>query len=478
MCRDVEAGGGGGALRAEAKRALDFVEARKQELGQSVGRLSQELDTIAASERTAHVERGAFAAERNTLRQKAWQAWVGAEQVQEFAELNCEAAAQLAKHSDRALGNTAGADLRAEPRGPTAQLRLTEESLKPLQKQLCDFVAKNFFENSEKKALEFLTHVDRETAAPADFFFAGFTSGVCICFAASIGHLLGEGELSWSAHFMFYTYRPAFCIVLAVWLWALNISVFERFGVNHVYVLQTSAEHYLHSSEVVWVAGSWTVLLLCAFWLQASNYVLRYSALLRELPPVAVWVIVLVFFALPTKRFLGTTRRMLQCTLGRVLCAGFFPVIFRDVMTGDILTSMVKPMNDLGHLSCYFYTEIGGLVPIPHGVVNETAFLLEETDGCGCWPGTGWSLHSGGCSVADAENWGHAQETEACGVLMLESANSTLDVDDVEEQCTRYNPWLDTAFALLPFIIRLVQVRFWTEILDDFRRFVDGIWRF
>ena len=61
---------------------------------------------------------------------------------------------------------------------------------------------------------------------------------------------------------------------------------------------------------------------------------------------------ILVCFFLPTKRLLGTTRRMLQCTLGRVLCAGFFPVIFRDVMTGDILTSMVKPMNDLGHLSC------------------------------------------------------------------------------------------------------------------------------
>ena len=169
MRRDVEAGGGGGALRAEAKRALDFVEARKQELGQSISRLPQELDTIAASERTAHVERGAFAAERNTLRQKAWQAWVGAEQVQEFAELNCEAAAQLAKHSDRALGNTAGADLRTEPRGPTALLRETEESLKPLKKELCDFVAKNYFENSEKKALEFLTHIDRETAAPVRF---------------------------------------------------------------------------------------------------------------------------------------------------------------------------------------------------------------------------------------------------------------------------------------------------------------------
>jgi hypothetical protein len=161
---------------------------------------------------------------------------------------------------------------------------------------------------------------------------------VCVCFLASISHVLTGTELAWSPHFMFYTYRPAFCLALSVWLWALNITVFERYGVNHVYVLQTSAEHYLHSSEAVWVAGSWTVLLLFAFWLQASNYVLQFSALLRELPPIAVWIIVLVCFFLPGPKLLGSTRRMLQCTLGRVLLAGFFPVIFRDVMTGDILT--------------------------------------------------------------------------------------------------------------------------------------------
>ena len=58
-------------------------------------------------------EPGCFDAERHVLRQKAWQSWVGAEQVAAFAELNCEAAAQLAAHADRTLGTTSGADLRA-----------------------------------------------------------------------------------------------------------------------------------------------------------------------------------------------------------------------------------------------------------------------------------------------------------------------------------------------------------------------------
>ena len=80
-------------------------------------------------------------------------------------------------------------------------------------------------------------------------------------------------------------------------------------------------------------ANQITILLL-----QASNYVLQYSALLRwavliliyqsrgmyitinvashpllrELPPIIVWVIVLVCFFLPGKKLLGSTRHMLQ----------------------------------------------------------------------------------------------------------------------------------------------------------------------
>jgi len=450
-------------LRDECGRALAFAQGRVHELQASVDSMQNELGSIADAERTAKVAAKSFVSERNAVRQRAWAAWAGAEQLAAFASLNCEAAAQLAREADRRLGNDQGAALRDDPAGPVQKLLDTDAaSLTPLKKRLCDFVAANWYNGDNKSALEFLCHVDRENARPADYFFAGFTVGVTVCFAASVGHLLTEGELSWSPHFMFYTYRPAFSLALACWLWGLNIYIFEKFGVNHVFILQTSAsaERYLKPAQVVWVAGTWTVLLLMAFWLQASNYVLRYSALLRELPPVLVWVVVFTAFFMPGEQLYGSTRHMLQTTLGRVLCAGCFPVIFRDVLVGDILTSLGKPLNDLGHLSCYFYSEIGGLVPEPRGEVNETAWSLEDTDGCGCVFGTGWSLERGGCRVSDASHWGQTREEEACGILLLEQsqlASSGLSLDDVEEHCTTYNPWLDTLFAMLPYAIRLVQ---------------------
>lgn len=51
--QDASGDGSATALRLEADRALSFAEARKQELGESIDRLKQELDTLAASERTA-----------------------------------------------------------------------------------------------------------------------------------------------------------------------------------------------------------------------------------------------------------------------------------------------------------------------------------------------------------------------------------------------------------------------------------------
>jgi hypothetical protein len=338
-------------LREECAKALAFAQDRVRELRESVNSMQPELDSIHAAERRAKAEGNSFAGERNAVRQRAWVAWAATEQLASFASLNCEAAARF--------GNDEGSTLRDDPSGPLQKLLSTEAtSLVPIKKQLRKFVADNWYGGDNKSALEFLCHVDREDATPADYFFAGFTVGVTLCFAASVGHVLTDDrELSWSPHFMFYTYRPAFSLALACWLWGLNIYIFERFGVNHVFILQTSssAEHYLKPAQVVWVAGTWTVLLLAAFWLQASNYVLRYSELLRELPPVLVWVIVLTAFFMPGERLYGSTRHMLQKTLGRVLMAGFFPVIFRDVMMGDVLTSLGKPFNDLGHLSCYFY---------------------------------------------------------------------------------------------------------------------------
>ena len=68
---------------------------------------------------------------------------------------------------------------------------------------------------------------------------------------------------------------------------------------NHVFILQTSPDRYLYFSELVELAGGWTVLLLCAFYLQLLNHTEAQSVYSRlfQWPPILVW-------GLGTKRLL------------------------------------------------------------------------------------------------------------------------------------------------------------------------------
>ena len=105
------------------------------------------------------------------------------------------------------------------------------------------------------------------------------------------------------------------------------------------------------------------MLLLLAFWLQASNRVLELHAEFQA-PPICVWCCVAVAFVAPfgkqSGRFLWSTRAMLWRTIGRVLAAPFFPVRFRDVLVGDILTSMVVVGKDLVHFLCFLQADAFG----------------------------------------------------------------------------------------------------------------------
>ena len=448
-------------LREQTERALSFVSGMTKELVASTIALQHEMDTVREAEHTAHVPEGTFRDHRAIVKTRAWRAWVGAEQLANFADMNSEAIARMASHADRARSADIGRELSEATAEPSTRLKDTSAVLGPVKVRLRNFVATEFYSGDKKAAIEYLCRIERRAAKPKNVFLAGLTSGVAICFLVNVIVKLRYHEMQWSPHLLLYSYRPACCIALAVLLWAVNVQVFEMYGVNHVFILQTSAHHYLQPPKLMWFGCVWALLLMSAFWAQAFwEKQSDINQLWLEMPPVVVWVVVICIFLWPGQQFHSTTRHMLQRTLGRVLCAGFFPVIFRDVLLGDILTSMVKPMSDLGHLGCFFYFEMEGLhfANQDGEQVNVTSYQLQQTDGCGCLEGTGWSLTTGGCKSSLAERWGQDAEESACAILILEDPNVTsIDADDAEERCTQYNPWWDTVVTLLPFTLRLLQ---------------------
>jgi hypothetical protein len=190
---------------------------------------------------------------------------------------------------------------------------------------------------------------------------------------------LAPSRSAWNTHFMFFTYRSAGLLALALWLWAANILVFESYGVNHVFVLQTSERDYLHPSQLLWCAALWTIAVLAAFFLQASNAALAWTDH-PGAPPLAAWGLGLALLVLPAPVLLHNSRRVLGETVGRVLLAPFPAVLFRDVLMGDILTSLVRPMCDFAHFSCFLLAgQTGDGTTQPQ---NATVLRL-DVDACG-----------------------------------------------------------------------------------------------
>jgi hypothetical protein len=235
--------------------------------------------------------------------------------------------------------------------------------------------------------------------------------------ALVIAHLFA-GTTVWEPRYLFFAYRPHMQVCLCCWFWGANVLVFEKFKINHVLVLGTSPDprYYLHPSSILTFSAVWSILALSCFWLQVSHAWI-YVTDEPESPPVLLWGLLVGFLFLPTRRdwTLPTTRLRLLRTFVRVLLAGLVPVMWRDVLLANILSSLVKPLVDLNHFVCYSWTE--SFFEEGHGA--EALKLNLVLDECGCMPNFGFSSHSHGCVPG-----GHTNFTEVADCDEEDSATN------------------------------------------------------
>eukprot|EP01047_Picozoa_sp_COSAG01_P059536 COSAG01_NODE_7162_length_3324_cov_2.125891_2_plen_568_part_00 len=292
-------------------------------------------------------------------------------------------------------------------------------------------------------------------------FGFGFTAGFCMMTAIGIAFQFMDVRGSqgatlasvWEPKYLFFAYRPHLQICLCVWFWGANIFVFQRYRVNHVLVLglSPSAQQYLHPSTVLLLASVWSVAALLSFWVQVSHAWVWLTSE-PESPPIVVWVLVLGFFCFPSRASwsLWSTRRRIVRTLGRVLMAGFVPVMWRDVLLANILSSLVKPLVDLNHFICYSTTESF----FEEGHSGLALKLGLPIDGCGCLTtqGMGYSSTIGGCAEGHTTN---STEQELC-----------LQADEQGEmdKCNDYSTF-DAVVTFLPY---------WFRFMQQCRRYIDS----
>ena len=272
-------------------------------------------------------------------------------------------------------------------------------------------------------------------------------------FFAVIAHVFTSTTV-WEPRYLFFSWRPHFQVCLCLWLWGFNILIFEKFGINHVLVLGLSPhpEKYLHGTSVMCCAAMWSILALCGFWLQVSNAWV-YVTDEPESPPVLVWGVIVGFLLLPTRApwSLWTSRRRILRTFVRVLAAGWVPVLWRDVLLANILSSLVKPLVDLNHSVCYAWTETF----FEEGQRLESLTLNVAIDECGCLPDFGFDPVSRSC-------------LEGAPALNKTEVRLWCDEGDGEKDLCEEYFTLDAVVTFLPYYFRFAQ---------QVRRYIDSGFR-
>lgn len=147
-------------------------------------------------------------------------------------------------------------------------------------------------------------------------------------------------------------YRAGLAMVLLQFLWALCLYVWGKARINFEFMLDFSPRANTNAAVAFSAAAR-----ACIFYLLSA--LLFVKALIGELPanispgvfPVVMFVVTFGSFLLPIR-----TGRDILRSLGEVLCAPLHPVHFSSVLLGDVLTSLVKPLQDVAYSVCYIGT--------------------------------------------------------------------------------------------------------------------------
>jgi hypothetical protein len=454
----------------QAKNPARFCTKQMAKLKEQVTQLCTtmaELDNM-ESVAGAGVLDVSFKAERKVTLKACRSLYHGVELLKDFALTNAEHCGQIAMFVDRSCETIPDGTPGLQPNpgmnwmrhcAPLLELRtlahtgcaeLSGELRNLLQQQL------NRGEGSAGAVVtvdDYLwsTRNKGRVTSPVIVFGFGFTAGFCLCLSIVIAHLFTSTTV-WEPRYLFFSWRPHLQVCLCLWLWGFNILVFERFGINHVLVLGLSPhpEKYLHASSLMWCAAIWSILSLCGFWLQVSNAWVFVTDE-PESPPVLVWGMVAGFLLLPTTATwsLWTSRRRILRTFVRVLGAGLVPVLWRDVLLANIISSLVKPLVDINHSVCYAWTETF----FEEGQRLESLTLNIPIDECGCLPDYGYDHVSRECVE------GYPALNESALLLWCDESDG-----DEKDLCEEYFT-LDAVVTFLPYYFRFAQ---------QVRRYIDS----
>lgn len=142
--------------------------------------------------------------------------------------------------------------------------------------------------------------------------------------------------------------------ILLVWLWGVDMLIWERYRVNYVFIFDFDLNH--HNGPCMLEAASQLTLIFLVF-------ILVYLNAASPLPGLEFFgyfkpyqyplILVFLFIALLIRSSIGNRGWLLE-VLGRCFCAPFATLRFRDFFLADQLVSLAIMFGDIFYIICFY----------------------------------------------------------------------------------------------------------------------------
>lgn len=212
-----------------------------------------------------------------------------------------------------------------------------------------------------KKALKRLRGLDEPLSLFVPFRL-GLFLGLSISMATTLLILVYVTE-DFTSQQLFIRSAPVFrgfgLIAVHMWLWGIDVWLFETMRINHVFILKTKHRAYLKSQEV-FAAAAWVTLFLLALCLAYFFVTSQEERFGVEHPGwfiFATFAGVIAFAVWPFDAFERAARVYIFTAMKHVVLAPFSrSVQFIDFFVADQLTSQNRMLYDLNYSVCFIVT--------------------------------------------------------------------------------------------------------------------------
>ncbi|KAK9147699.1 hypothetical protein Scep_006456 [Stephania cephalantha] len=147
----------------------------------------------------------------------------------------------------------------------------------------------------------------------------------------------------------FLYFNPLLLTTMMVWLWGVNLWVFDQSTVNYPKIFDLDQNHLTHRE--IWKSATWMTIIVPT---SMTSYLYLYShgeVSLAASQPVLLYAAVALILIFPFDIFYLSSRYYLLRTLWRIILP-LQAITFSDFFLADILTSMSKVFSDLERSVC------------------------------------------------------------------------------------------------------------------------------